>query len=288
MKGSSHNLVHSLYGQKDRVLDIWPVLSESPLIHYMGYSPLIHAAFDINRELVTSLPISEPYYACSALPSAHTTTAGASRTPQRCSDPYTPIPGLLALHLRRGDFEGHCAHLAKWGAAWAGFNSFPMFPDQWVTPEGSGWGETTEEGLALYMKRCYPDVSQIVAKIKEVRKTPAARGIKDIYIMTNGKAEWLAELKTAIKAMGGWNKIASSRDLVITKEQKEVAQAIDMMIGERAQMIIGNGVCLSNMSLFLWPTTDSRLTSVVEYDLKYCDDADGERATTGKQSLLVM
>ncbi|KIP11864.1 hypothetical protein PHLGIDRAFT_98965 [Phlebiopsis gigantea 11061_1 CR5-6] len=232
-----------LYGQKDRLLDIWPILSESPIVKLFGYSPLIHSAFEANKDLFTSLPFGEPYFPCSE-PSTSTspiTTALATKPPARCNDPYQPISGLLALHLRRGDFADHCAHLAKWSASWMGFNSFPEFPDQWVKPEGGGWGKTTDENLALYMQRCYPTIEQIVARVGEIRKHPASSGLKDIYVMTNGDREWVKELKAALRATGGWDKIATSRDMTITREQKEVAQAVDMMIGEKAQVLIGNG-----------------------------------------------
>ncbi len=96
--------------------------------------------------------------------------------------------------------------------------------------------------MARDMQRCYPTIDQIVEKIDEIRKSPAGKGLKDVYVMTNGKREWVQELKAHLRSMGGWNKIASSRDMVINDEQKEVAQAVDMMIGERAQVIIGNGV----------------------------------------------
>lgn len=234
-----------MYGQKDRLLDIWPVLSESPIVKLFGYSPLIHSAFEVNRDLFTTLPIQEPYFPCSSAPGPSLEDALQAHPPARCSDPYQPIPGLLALHLRRGDFADHCAHLARWGAAWMGFNSFATFPDQWASPAGGGWGETTDENMALYMRRCFPTVKQIVARVDEIRLHPASKGIKDVYIMTNGKADWVDELKGSLRAMGGWDKIASSRDMTISAEQKEVAQAVDMMIGERAQVVVGNGVSLS-------------------------------------------
>lgn len=166
-----------------------------------------------------------------------------------------------------------------------GFNSFPQFPDQWVKPEGGGWGETTDENLALYMKRCYPDIGQITARIAEVRKNAASKGLKDIYIMTNGDREWVKDLKAALKAMGGWDKIASSRDMTITKEQKEVAQAVDMMIGERAQVVIGNGVSFQAVVVTRIILTINLL--VVKYDFKHRHDEDGKRYGGGQQSFLV-
>ena len=168
-----------------------------------------------------------------------------------------------------------------------GFNSFPEFADQWVPLEGGGWGETTEENMAIYMRRCYPTIEQIVTRIEEIRRSPAGRGLKDIFIMTNGKLDWVQELKDALFAMGGWEKIASSRDMVITKEQKEVAQAVDMMIGERAQVIIGNGVSRSVFSSTKLRPLTVLLATVVQHDVGYRHDADDKRATYRIEQVLV-
>ena len=63
-----------------------------------------------------------------------------------------------------------------------------------------------------------------------------------VYIMTNGASEWVAHLKAALAATGHFAHVASSRDLVLSWEQKYVAQAVEMLVGERAQVFIGNGV----------------------------------------------
>lgn len=162
------------------------------------------------------------------------------------TDPYRPIPGLLVLHIRRGDFEQHCEHLARWASEFNGFNSFDGLPDQLTAiPGGGGGGETTEENLAFYFTRCYPSIEQITQKVEAVRQTPEGKGLKDVYVMTNAKKEWAEELKGALRKMGDWQRVSTSRDLVLTKEEKYVAQAVDMLIGQRAQVLIGNGVsCL--------------------------------------------
>ncbi|KIP04154.1 hypothetical protein PHLGIDRAFT_25752 [Phlebiopsis gigantea 11061_1 CR5-6] len=216
-----------IYGQKARLLSIWPVLSESPTLRLLGWSPLIHAAFDVNRHLFAPIQPLDP------LP------IPTSLEPLR--DPYASIPGLLVLHIRRGDFEDHCTHLAQWGAAFNGFNSFPELPDQWTTPPGTWKGETTEENLQFYLRRCFPSIPQIVEKVEEVRSSRAGQGLKNIYVMTNAKARWASQLKTALRKKGGWETIATSRELDLTREQKYVAQAVDMLIGQRAQVLIGNG-----------------------------------------------
>lgn len=63
--------------------------------------------------------------------------------------------------------------------------------------------------------------------------------------MTNAPLDWLSELKTALMADdGGWEGISSSWDLKLDWEQRNLAQTVDMMIGHRAQVFIGNGVCV--------------------------------------------
>ena len=58
----------SMYGQKERLLDIWPTLSESPILRLFGYSPLIHAAYHANLDLFTTLSVREPYFPCTPTP----------------------------------------------------------------------------------------------------------------------------------------------------------------------------------------------------------------------------
>ena len=159
------------------------------------------------------------------------------------------ISGLLVLHIRRGDFSEHCAHLARWSSTFNGFNSFPELPDQFEPPPGAGWGENTPENTALYMQRCFPSIEQIAAKVAAVRETQAGRGLRNVYIMTNGAKEWVEELKAALFALGGFERVTGSRDIKLSWEQKYVAQAVDMLIGQRAQVLIGNGVSDDSSSL---------------------------------------
>ena len=79
-------------------------------------------------------------------------------------------------------------------------------------------------------------------KIVEVKRSEEGRGLRDIYIMTNGPQDWVTELKDILRKSGEWGRIASSRDLTLSWEQKYVGQAVDMLIGQRAQVMIGNGV----------------------------------------------
>lgn len=224
------------------MLDIWPSLAKSPVLTQFNWSPLIHAAYASNHHLWSSSSLF------SLLPPSYPT--GDDLT-------LAPIPGLLALHVRRGDFEEHCTHLGTWSSSYNGFNLFSELPDLFSPPGGGSWGENTPENMATYMGHCYPSIEQIAAKVRAVRATEMGENLKNVYVMTNGKVEWVEELKAALRADGGWEQISSSRDLKLSLEQKFVSHALDMMIGQRAQVFVGNGVRLT-----ISPSRDLALTCV--------------------------
>lgn len=60
--------------------------------------------------------------------------------------------------------------------------------------------------------------------------------------MTNGDKAWLDDLKEALMRIKRWDSVTSSRDLQLGWEVKPVAQAMDMLVGQRADVFIGNGV----------------------------------------------
>lgn len=212
-----------VFGSKD-VLELWPALKRSPMITQFGWSPLIHSAFDSNRKLFEPWSLLFPFF-------------GGTREP---STSLQPIPGLLAVHLRRGDFSNHCEGLGLWSSDFNGFNKFDELPDKFQVPPGGAWGENTPENMETYRRRCYPSIPQIVEKVLDVRrKVP---GLACLYIMTNGDRAWLVELTGALqRGPEKWNFISSSRDLTLTWEQKFVAHALDMYVAQRAHAFIGNG-----------------------------------------------
>ncbi|PCH34414.1 hypothetical protein WOLCODRAFT_135702 [Wolfiporia cocos MD-104 SS10] len=211
-----------------RALDIFPGFAASPIMKQFRWSPLIESAFAANRRTFAPLSGLEAFLPAFSF-------LGGSR-----AHPYPPIPGLLVLHVRRGDFVGHCMHLATWSSLWNGFNQFEALPDKFV-PYPAGWGELTDENTQLYMRRCFPSVEQIITRVEEVRATEEGRGLKSVFVMTNGAKEWVDELTAALMGTGHFKNVASSRDLKLNWEQKYVAQAVDMLIGERAQVLVGNG-----------------------------------------------
>jgi hypothetical protein len=154
-----------------------------------------------------------------------------------------PLSGLLALHICRGDYIDHCAHLTAFSSHFMGFNEFPGLPDS-----SSPLSDEAEKQLQ-YRAHCFPDIEQIVARVREVRASllPTTR-LSRAYVLTNGRPEWLEELKNALQEdargedLDPWVHIGTSRDLRLTKEQRHNSQAMDMAVAQRAEVFLGNGV----------------------------------------------
>ena len=205
----------------ERLLDVIPGFFKTPIVTEFRWSPLIEGILRQNLE----------HFAPDGLP--HSSLG---------DDPYPIIDGLLAIHIRRGDFEQHCKTLAESNETFTAFNQIQGITDRFrVLPRGPK-GHLTDEGARAYQKACYPTTKDIVQRVGEIRASESGKRLKNIYIMTNGKREWVAKLKEALLAADHWDNITSSRDLELNNEQRYVAQAADMLIGQRADVFIGNGV----------------------------------------------
>lgn len=173
---------------------------------------------------------------------------------------YTnPYVGMLAIHLRRGDYVKACQDLGTWSSTFYGWSLLPHLPDAFTpppTPEGT-YKNNTPENYAIYLKRCFPTQAQILKKIREAKLDwethPASQGHKlhSLYIMTNADSKWLNGLKDQLFAEG-WLIVLSSTDLILDTEQISVAMAIDTEIGRKAAVFIGNGVSVSSILSMLW------------------------------------
>lgn len=199
-----------------RVLDVFPALSQSPILSDFGWSPLILEGFYANLPFFTSGSGSD-----------------SDNPPLLTETPSTPLRGLLALHVRRGDFETWCDNTFTWTMAFTGFNSFPALPDQYAP--------SRNDPVEVSRGHCLPSIPQIVEKVLKV--AAGAPHITRVYVMTNAPRPWLAQLKAALSAAHNWaDGIATSRDLKLSWQQKFVAEAVDMYVGQRAEKFIGNGV----------------------------------------------
>ena len=224
------------FGVPGNIASIWSDLISAPLLTRFAWSSLIELAFDANRDLLLppSSLSSTPYL--SSLP--YNTSALITNAAR-----YPPIPGLMVIHVRRGDYSNHCKFLANVGDPFVSVNSFLSLPDASAGKFSGEWRGTPAE-VAAHRRRCHPSIPEIVAKVLAVRASPAGAGVRRLHIMTNGKPPYIANLKHALWDAAEWDSISSSRDLVLNWEQKFVAQAVDALVAQRAQVLIGNGVSL--------------------------------------------
>ena len=269
---------------QDRVLSIWHGLSKSPFFTQWDWSPLIYAQLEragfplpsntSSARLRLALPPTHPW-ASSKLPSVETDSP---------TTPFT-IPGLLAAHVRRGDYDEHCRFLA-WAkveyAYWASFGTYsvsnPTFPpgvphhdirpdhvDPTLpklndtlydppfirhfpqNPDGSVDPKTlTLEQLIQY--HCYQDLDGVRSRLYAVREWQRTKGreLKDVFILTNGSENWIGALKELLKE-DGWGEVKTSRDFTLSEDGQAVNQGVDMAIANWAEVLLGNGVGLCSI-----------------------------------------
>jgi len=134
-----------------------------------------------------------------------------------------------------------------------GFNEFPGLPDRFTPPASreeieDGYYPSSEQ-RAIYHSHCFPEIEQIVSRVREVRASLLSKTkLKRVYVLTNGRPEWLRELGDALQEdarrehLKEWEHIGTSRDLRLTGEQKHNSQALDMAVAQRAEVFIGTGV----------------------------------------------
>ena len=131
----------------------------------------------MHAALARNFALLQPLSAAALVNSASGSGAGAQ----------APLPGLLAVHIRRGDYERHCARLAAWGSLYMGFNEFPGLPDTFdprpyaspsAAPNASRAAAADadadappqgETRLRYYMRHCLPSAAQVAARLHAVR-----------------------------------------------------------------------------------------------------------------------
>ncbi|KAJ6557061.1 hypothetical protein DFH09DRAFT_548652 [Mycena vulgaris] len=198
-----------------RLLSLWPSFAASPISRLLGPAPIVRAAVERNAFLFLPRGPRPPHPA-----------------------PRDPAARMLALHLRRGDYEGHCRGMEYMDLPFYSWNLFPHLPDRF-TPEPGVDGKG-----ARFLARCWPDADGVVRKAAGARADylayAGANGTLDVmYLLTNERSAWIDGLKGALRA-DGWT-VATSQDLVLDTEQTDVSMAVDMEIARRAAVFVGNG-----------------------------------------------
>lgn len=210
---SAHDVFDRHFFGNPRILSVWESLAKSPMLTDFAWSPLVQSAVSRNFALLQPESARDLY-------DAHSRKS---------------LAGLVALHLRRGDYKHHCPNLAKWGADYMGINQHPSLPDRF---DRSPYVNDTDARLSYYLDHCWPSTEQVVEKLRGIRKEYP--GLKRVYVLSNEWAWTLDGLKSALEE-DGWDDLVSSTDIVLDSEQKHVAMAVDMAIAEKAEVFIGNG-----------------------------------------------
>lgn len=96
--------------------------------------------------------------------------------------------------------------------------------------------------MDVYLEHCYPTVDQIVSRLGKVRKEwTGGKPLTRVYFLTNGKKDELDDISRRLRA-DGWESVHTTFDLGFDKKEVEVDMAADMMIGQMAEVFVGNGV----------------------------------------------
>ncbi|KDQ16770.1 hypothetical protein BOTBODRAFT_186403 [Botryobasidium botryosum FD-172 SS1] len=198
-----------------RIVSLFPSFSTSPVITRFEWSSIVLDAVARNHPLLLPEDSVSP-------------------------DPKPPVlSGLVAIHLRRGDYDKHCTDvLAATGSEYLGWSLLPFLPERFTPPLGLGHGANSTETMDVYLSHCWPSIEQIKNKLRSVRARDPT--LRRVFALTNGEAEWITALKEEL-VRDGWEGVATTLDLDLTWEQSGVNNAVDMEIGARAQVFIGNG-----------------------------------------------
>lgn len=212
-------MILSFFGSPES-LSLWSTFSTSPVVTGFKWSNTVLQAVQRNIPLIT----------------------GRTFSPRE--EPN--LQNVLALHVRRGDFESHCTHMTKYASGYNSWNLLPELPDKYIPPDSDSIEDTQD--IDVFMRHCWPSIDDIVQRVNQVKSEHDALDglprLDTIYVLTNGQKPWANELKYALlKSNSIWKKVTTSRDLPLREGPERIAaQAIDMAIASEAGSLIGNGV----------------------------------------------
>ncbi|KAF8882036.1 hypothetical protein CPB84DRAFT_1851375 [Gymnopilus junonius] len=245
----------------ERSVSLWDEFKVSPVSRLLETSPNVQSAVDSNLHLFRT-KLSGPQV-----------RVQASSPRKALLDPFDEV---FSIHVRRGDFKEACLEHAAANDTFYNWNLLSFLPDKFHPPPPPPGinlllGTNMSENEAIFLDRCLPSAESIVNKVRKARedylhedsesaepvvaasikfkKLPSSRpsngrktkkSLDVLYIMSNDRTEWLDDLKHELKK-DGWARIVTSRDLKLNVEQKEVSVAVDMDIGRRSAVFIGNG-----------------------------------------------
>ncbi|KIJ93493.1 hypothetical protein K443DRAFT_684529 [Laccaria amethystina LaAM-08-1] len=249
------------FGIPSQFLPLLPDLFASPILHSFSWSPLILSAIVRNFNIFEMGSV-EPFI-FPAPPQPH--------LPLPSYRSNSAITGLLAVHLRRGDYERHCLRLADWRSTWMGVNRLEGLLDQFedgmprrdvgsiasaTTRATEKLNQKTENDThaaavkAYYLSRCLPSVDQVVKRLRDVKRQweseggsnsrPSyfpARKLDKIYLLTNAASSYIAELEQAL-IKDGWGGSSGRTVLISTRDMQERLDAEQKYVSVGVDMAI--------------------------------------------------
>ncbi|KIJ54041.1 hypothetical protein M422DRAFT_42312 [Sphaerobolus stellatus SS14] len=236
LKDVKEDCVHVVPGKKRKSLldkrlfssplmhPLWHELKNSPMYRFLEPSPLVQSAIYLNEHLFF--------------------TGKTIYNPSR-------YDSILAVHVPPTGFQTTCNSIAASNTSLYMWNSLPELPDRLKRASFSPGAKNpnTLGPETLIQKRCYPSIENMVAKIMTAKSTwessPESEGhkLKTVYLlaeMGSDERPRVEELRARL-GMTGWKAIVSAEDFEMNAEQMSVGGAVDVEIGRRAGLFVGNG-----------------------------------------------
>lgn len=115
-------------------------------------------------------------------------------------------------------------------AVFEGWNQLDFLPDRFTstaaTHEPNEFDPATDPRARYVISRCWLEIDAIVQRLRALKKEYTGElKLKQVYVSTNGKEEWVGQLKRALMK-DGWDKVMTTRDLKLSWEESGVDSAI--------------------------------------------------------------
>ncbi|WVQ94802.1 hypothetical protein IAU59_001885 [Kwoniella sp. CBS 9459] len=221
-------------------LDLYESFVKSPVMKHFSFAPTVLSI--INKALPDLSPDSQPYDLESV--------AHANGDPVRTG----MWKHVLALHLRRGkNWEMVCEEKGARAAPFVSFNKLPLLPGNENVPPPPSMVEATRMGL--YRAKCLPQTLDIIARARRMRKNHPL--LRSVYILTDADEDaWVKEIRMWLQSEG-WDHVWIGKEDVYPEWQdKEVGVAVDMEVGRRAGVFVGNGFSTTSSNIVLLRSRD--------------------------------
>lgn len=155
----------------------------------------------------------------------------------------------MAIHLRRGDFEDHCKYLAESKEGFTTWATLPSLQSTILSPSLDPNNSTS------VIEHCYPTLYRILATISHQAKDRPT--LRTLHVLHDGAWDhptvYLQYYKLAAALTNadwarseGWKggpmlQVTHSAEVPIGWHERDWSVCVDVELGRRAEVFIGNG-----------------------------------------------